>query len=176
MADKLTNKQAAFVREYLVDFNATQAAIRVGYSPKTAYSQGARLLKNVEVLGAIQSHIMTAEEAMTRLTDIARGDMADLMEITQSGFTFRLLKDKDGERVVNPNTKLIKKIRQKVTTFLAKDESGEDREIIETELELYSALDALREIGKYHVLFTDKQQQSGDVTLRVVYDHKEPNV
>src|SRR5690606_24873160 len=45
----LTPKQAAFAREYLVDLNATQAAIRAGYSEKTAYSQGQRLLKNAEV-------------------------------------------------------------------------------------------------------------------------------
>lgn len=45
----LTGKQQRFVEEYLVDLNATQAAIRAGYSEKTAYSQGQRLLKNVEV-------------------------------------------------------------------------------------------------------------------------------
>lgn len=49
----LTPKQAAFAREYLVDLNATQAAIRAGYSEKTAYSQGQRLLKNAEVQAAI---------------------------------------------------------------------------------------------------------------------------
>lgn len=47
--DKLTDKQKIFVFEYLIDQNATQAAIRAGYSKKTAYSQGQRLLKNVEV-------------------------------------------------------------------------------------------------------------------------------
>jgi phage terminase small subunit len=40
----LTAKQTAFCREYLIDFNATQAAIRAGYSPRTANEQGARLL------------------------------------------------------------------------------------------------------------------------------------
>lgn len=50
---ELTPKQEAFVREYLIDQNATQAAIRAGYSADTAYSQGQRLLKNVEVAGAI---------------------------------------------------------------------------------------------------------------------------
>jgi hypothetical protein len=46
---ELTPKQRAFVLEYLKDRNATQAAIRAGYSEDTAYSQGQRLLKNVEV-------------------------------------------------------------------------------------------------------------------------------
>ena len=41
----LTNKQIAFINEYLKDFNATQAAIRAGYSAKTAYSIGPEKLK-----------------------------------------------------------------------------------------------------------------------------------
>ena len=50
----MTPKQAAFVQQYLVDKNATQAAIRAGYSAKTASSAGERLLRNVEVSDAIQ--------------------------------------------------------------------------------------------------------------------------
>lgn len=49
----MTPKQEAFVREYLVDLNATQAATRAGFSEKTAYSAGQRLLKHVEVAAAI---------------------------------------------------------------------------------------------------------------------------
>lgn len=51
---KLTPKQKRFVSEYLIDLNATQAAIRAGYSPKTANEQGARLLVNVSIAKAIQ--------------------------------------------------------------------------------------------------------------------------
>ncbi len=46
---KAGNLRAAFVREYVKDRNATQAALRAGYSPKSAHSQGQRLLKNVEI-------------------------------------------------------------------------------------------------------------------------------
>lgn len=49
----MTPKQQRFVEEYLIDLCATQAAIRAGYSQRTAYSQGQRLLKNVEVHSAI---------------------------------------------------------------------------------------------------------------------------
>jgi len=49
----LTAKQARFVEEYLIDLNATQAAIRAGYSQKTAHVQGPRLLENVRVASAI---------------------------------------------------------------------------------------------------------------------------
>jgi phage terminase small subunit len=51
----MNDKQRAFVREYLIDRNATQAAIRAGYSEKTAYSIGQRLLKKVEVAEAIKA-------------------------------------------------------------------------------------------------------------------------
>lgn len=51
----LTPRQAAFVREYLIDLNATQAAIRAGYSEDTANQQGARLLTNVCVREAIDA-------------------------------------------------------------------------------------------------------------------------
>lgn len=49
----MTPKQKAFVLEYMKDLNATQSAIRAGYSEATAYSQGQRMLKNVEVSTAI---------------------------------------------------------------------------------------------------------------------------
>lgn len=50
----LTPKQSKFVDEYLIDLNATQAAIRAGYSAKTALVQGPRLLSNVRVSLAIE--------------------------------------------------------------------------------------------------------------------------
>lgn len=49
----LTDKQSRFVKEYLIDSNATQAAIRAGYSEKTANEQGSRLLANVSVREAV---------------------------------------------------------------------------------------------------------------------------
>jgi len=49
----LTPKQEAFVREYLIDLNATQAAIRAGYSTKTAMEQGYQLLQKTSVAAAI---------------------------------------------------------------------------------------------------------------------------
>lgn len=62
----LTAKQAKFVAEYAVDLNATQAAIRAGYSEKTAYSQGSRLLKDVEVQHALQQVSATAVQQVER--------------------------------------------------------------------------------------------------------------
>jgi len=53
----LDDKQAAFCREYLTDFNATQAAIRAGYSKKTANPQAARLLSKVSVQAEISKQV-----------------------------------------------------------------------------------------------------------------------
>jgi phage terminase small subunit len=52
---KMTEKQKFFCMEYTTDKNATQAAIRAGYSEKTAYSQGQRLLKDVEIRAVIDA-------------------------------------------------------------------------------------------------------------------------
>lgn len=54
---KLTPKQVLFVQEYLIDLNATQAAIRAGYSEKTAYSIGNENMKKPEIAQSIQAAI-----------------------------------------------------------------------------------------------------------------------
>ena len=65
MPKELTDKQKAFCQEYIKDYNATQAAKRAGYSQKTAYSQGQRLLKNVEVKVVITGLLAEIEEIST---------------------------------------------------------------------------------------------------------------
>lgn len=62
MSKKLTPKQRLFVREYVKDFNATQAAIRAGYSKKTAASQGERLLRNVDIQGQVKAILNSKED------------------------------------------------------------------------------------------------------------------
>ena len=51
---KLNAKQELFCKEYIIDLNATQAAIRAGYSERTARSQGQRLLTNVDILARVK--------------------------------------------------------------------------------------------------------------------------
>ena len=51
----LTEKQEKFCNEFLIDLNATQAAIRCGYSPKTANEQASRLLANVNIKDRIEA-------------------------------------------------------------------------------------------------------------------------
>ena len=79
----LTAKQQIFATEYLIDLNATQAAIRAGYSKRTAHSQGPRLLDNVEVrrkiqeLGAKRSERceITSDEVLQEIAKIAFVDL-----------------------------------------------------------------------------------------------------
>lgn len=53
----MTKKQKRFVEEYLIDLNATQAAIRAGYSPDTAQEQSSRLLSNVMIKAAVDQEM-----------------------------------------------------------------------------------------------------------------------
>lgn len=76
----MTPKQEAFVSEYLIDLNATQAAIRAGYSAATAYSQGQRLLKDVEISAAIEKAM--AERSMR--TNITQDQV--VRELARIGF------------------------------------------------------------------------------------------
>jgi phage terminase small subunit len=64
---RLTAKQDAFVREYLIDLNATQAAVRAGYSAATAYSIGSENLSKPEIQSAIQS-ALSARAKRTEIT------------------------------------------------------------------------------------------------------------
>lgn len=84
----LTPKQQCFVDEYLIDLNATQAAIRAGYSARTANEQGARLLANASVAAAIQAGQaersertqITADQVLVHWWDVATADPNELIE------------------------------------------------------------------------------------------------
>lgn len=71
---KLTPKQQRFVDEYLIDLNATQAAIRAGYSEKTAYSIGDENLKKPEIKKAIeQAQKERQKRTLVTQDDVIRG-------------------------------------------------------------------------------------------------------
>jgi len=82
-AMKLTPKQRRFVDEYQIDLNATQAAIRAGYSAKTAEQQGPRLLGNVGVAAAIQA-AQTEIRERTEITvdEVVAGLLAEAQDKT----------------------------------------------------------------------------------------------
>src|SRR5919197_2742959 len=88
---ELTPKQARFCAEYLIDLNATQAAIRAGYSPRTANEQGARLLAHVSIAAAISQ----AKQAQAERTGITADRV--LQEIARLAFVdIRKLFDAEG--------------------------------------------------------------------------------
>lgn len=93
MANKLTPKQRRFIDEYLIDLNATQAAIRAGYSEKTAYSIGLQNLKKLEIQAEIQKRRnrlqnkleITQERVLQELAAIAFANGADYAKVVNSG-------------------------------------------------------------------------------------------
>ena len=95
----LTPKQELFCLEYIKDFNATQAAIRAGYSKRTANEQGTRLLVNVSIKNHLKElinqvkneRIMSVKEIQERLTNIARGDIEEEV----------IIFDNEGARIMN---------------------------------------------------------------------------
>jgi phage terminase small subunit len=93
----LNDRQARFAVEYLIDLNATQAAIRAGYSARTAYSAGERLLRNVEVAAAIaeaqaarsKRTEVTADRVVLELARVAFGDPRRVMSWGPGGVKLR---------------------------------------------------------------------------------------
>lgn len=77
----LNDKQRRFRDEYLIDLNATQAAIRAGYSERSAYSQGQRLLKDAEM----QASIAKAQAERSKRTEITQDRV--LQELAAIGFS-----------------------------------------------------------------------------------------
>lgn len=141
----LNEKQGRFVDEYLIDFNATQAAIRAGYSEKTAYSQGQRLLKHVEIQEIIKQRteqkqsklIADQTEILEMLTSIARGN--------EQPFNSTVKKVINGEI-------------EKKSTEGASTPPTEER------------LKALELLGKANAMFTDKQQVEAVETVQFIDD------
>ena len=160
-------RQEQFVIEYLVDYNGAQAAIRAGYSVKAAKEQAHHLLTLIHIQAALRARkaeldklneyrIMGPYETLAKLTAIANGDMGDLLTKNDQGEAvddFESISLRRAKKMGKSH--LIKKIRQK-TTYMTGD--GVDTQIVENEVEMYSAHEALRDLGKYHVLFTDKHQ------------------
>lgn len=173
----LTRKQQVFVDEYLKCWNAAEAARRAGYSERSAYSQGWENLRKPEIKAAIEARLdevhMSADEALRLLADMARGDLSDFMDLTPMGFSVTLVdKDEDGTIKPKPKTRIIKKIKQKTTTVIGKKESDEDKEIHETEIELYDAQAALEKILRIHGKFKDEAEP---VRIIVEYANSQNN-
>jgi phage terminase small subunit len=166
----ITNKRRLFIEEYLKDANATQAAIRAGYSENGAKQTGSRLLTLIDISEAIKARLddkaMKADEVITRLTSMARGDMGDFMDIESMSYRLNLEKAKELGL-----THLIHKIKER--TVMTSNKDGEETETHTMEIELYDAHAALVDLGKFHGLFVDRTDitTGGEaIVLRVVRD------
>ncbi|UWZ92361.1 terminase small subunit [[Pasteurella] aerogenes] len=128
---KLTDKQKRFIEEYLIDLNATQAAIRSGYSKKTANEQG------TQNLAKLSAYIEEAQKQRSERTKITQDDVLNgLLEVIAMC---------TGKKVVTE-------------TDVAKNESGEliGFDITKTKFEPAAANKALELLGKHLGMFKDR--------------------
>lgn len=143
---KLTNKQKRFIEEYLIDLNATQAAIRAGYSEKTAYSIGEENLKKPDIKRAIE------EAQLSRSSRV---------QITQD----------DVIRMLIENIEKSSGTKQVVITQTRKSEDGEfvGDDVAQFVYEPSSVNKALELLGKHLGMFKDKLDvTTGDKPLPTV--------
>lgn len=162
----LTEKQKRFALYYIQDPNATKAAKAAGYSDDTAYSQGQRLLKHVEIRAYIQKKLdtieITSQRILAETAKVAFADMGDYAKVQRGG-----------EVTVTPFEKLepgatraIKKLKEKRRIL-----SGEDGDTIldqQTEFELHDKLKALETLAKIRGMLKDQVQISGNPSAEPV--------
>jgi phage terminase small subunit len=144
---KLAPKQERFVEEYLIDLNATQAAIRAGYSSKTANEQGSRLLANVSV----SLRVKEAMAERSRRTGINQDRV--LRELARLAFVNPIDVINMDEATVKADasaddTAAIASVKVKVIPT-------EDGDGVEREIRLADKLRALEMLGKHLGMFRD---------------------
>lgn len=151
---ELTPQQRLFVAEYLVDKNATKAAERAGYTERSAYSTGHRLLKNAEIARLIEEGLQK-QEKRTLLTgdrvlrELCRIAFLDPRKIYQDDGTPRPIKDLPAD---------VARAIVGVDIDEIWEGYGEDRQQtgVTKKLKFGDKVRALELLGKHFKLFTDK--------------------
>lgn len=157
----MTKKQKRFVEEYLIDLNATQAAIRAGYSPHTAKDIGCENLAKPNIAAAI-SQAMAERSRRTGinqdrvLQELARIGFAKITDIVDPE-TAKIRPDASDDDLA-----CIQSIKIKPNEF------GTEREV-----KLYDKKSALVDLGKHLGLFKDKLELNGDMDLNITIDYGE---
>ncbi len=142
----LTNKQIQFCREYLVDFNGAQAAIRAGYAVKSARVTACNILKSEKVDAYLKKLLKDAElgpeETAKLISDIARGSLNDYFTTRTIEFTPKIRK---------PVAELIREIEAEIEF---EEDYALEAELSDDELALHAAHQALRQrsIVRYRLL------------------------
>jgi len=159
--DNLTHKQQRFVEEYLVDLNATQAAIRAEYSEKTAGVIGKENLQKPKIAEAIEAAQakrarrteITADRVLKELGRIGFANMDDYMRVTPEGDPYIDLSNLDRDQ-----TAALSEIQTEDYT----DGRGEDaRDVRRVKVKFYDKISALEKIGKHLGMFRERVEHSG---------------
>ncbi len=179
---KLSPKQKRFVEEYIIDLNATQAAIRAGYSEKTARSQGQRLLTNVDIENEIQRAMdkrslrteITADMVLREYAKIGFSNISDYLKVNSRETVVDYKENEEGER--SPVTEWVQSVELYDTDGIGKEKMDAVAEIKQTRdgiaLKLHDKKGALDSIARHLGMFTDKIEHSGgtESKLVVVFD------
>lgn len=134
----LTPKQQAFVREYLADMNATQAAVRAGYSQKTAKEIGYQTLGRPEVADAI-AEAMRARSKRTQITadrlveEMAKLAYADITDAMDWGEALAVMPQDEGDPIIVQGITLVaaKDLPKHVRSAIADGEADQGRAVAE---------------------------------------------
>ena len=167
--EKVPTREERFVAEYLVDGIGKRAAIRAGYSPKSAESQASRLLSKAKVRARIEKALaeqsrrtgITADRVLKELAKCAFADITDVANAASA-----TLKD-DAQR---DDTAAIKSIRVKTIP-------SEDGDIVEREIEMMDKTKSLELLGKHFNLFQDRVKLTGDKAepIQVIFGVPRPS-
>lgn len=157
----LNEKQERFCKEYVIDLNGTQAAIRAGYSQETANEQASRLLTNVKVqqrVKELQDSIgkrleITADMVVAELWALGVYNVKDFVDDDN---TIRKLAELERD-VVKPVTGI--KVTEKTVHF----EGGEETTVT-TELKLADKRAALVDVGRHIGIFEKDNKQKAPVS------------
>ncbi len=158
---ELTHKQRVFVAEYLVDFNATQAAIRAGYSPRTAENIGYENVRKPQIKAAIDRALedrlvglgVTSHRVLEELSRLGFSNMLDYMRVTEDGKAYVDLSALTREQAA---------AIQEITAETFVEGSGDDAEIVRrTKFKLADKKSSLELLGKHLKLFTEKHEHTG---------------
>jgi phage terminase small subunit len=170
---KLNPKQQRFVEEYLIDLNATQAAIRAGYSVKTAEQLGYQLLQKTSVSEAIAKAMaersrrtgISQDRIIQQLAKIAFSDIKDVVEWRThevplvNPITGETWRDDDGkervEHVMRVRLKDSDQVDGSVIQEISETQKGGG---ITHTIKLNDRMKALELLGKHLGMWTDKQQ------------------
>ncbi len=162
MAKKmLTAKQQRFAEEYLIDLNATKAAIRAGYSVKSARQQGQRLLSNAAIALTTEQAMAEREErtnvtqdrVLQELALIGFADMGDFVRINEHGDPFL-----DLSNIPNGALRIVSEITQ--DEYVEGNGEGA-REVKKTRIKLHPKIPALVSMGKHLGMFIEKRHPVG---------------